>query len=263
MELGWKPRSVWANYDSLAMSAKLAPSILSADFWALGEAIEAVADYADMIHVDVMDGRFVPNVTMGNVVIEAIKAHSDLLVDCHLMAVEPSSHFESLAGSGADSISFHYEASHDPGADLDSLRKLGVGASVAINPSTPEDVLSPYLGSVDMVVVMSVNPGFSGQKFIPSALDKIRRLRQRRDELALGFEIEVDGGITAENIATAAEAGATVFVSASSIFGSEDPAKAARELKQLASAGMARCAFEASLPQKAAGAGNLLWENKR
>ncbi|MER3396429.1 MAG: ribulose-phosphate 3-epimerase [Acidimicrobiia bacterium] len=241
------------------MKPKLAPSILSADFWALGDAIEAVSEHADMIHVDVMDGCFVPNITMGNVVIEAIKAHSNLFVDCHLMAVRPASHFDSLAASGADSISFHYEASDDPRKDLSSLRKLGIGASIAINPSTSEEVLITLLDSTDMVVVMSVNPGFSGQRFIESAIDKIRCIRQWREEMGLGFEIEVDGGITAENIERAAEAGATVFVSASSIFGSKDPAGAAAELKRLASVGMARCPFGASSPQKAVGADNLLW----
>ncbi len=234
------------------MTAKLAPSILAADFWALGEAIEAVARHSDMIHVDVMDGRFVPNITMGNVVIEAIKRHSDLFVDCHLMAVEPSAQFESLAASGADSITFHFEASTDPRMDLERLKEIGVGASVAISPPTPDEVLSPFLHLADMVVVMSVNPGFAGQKFIPSALEKIERLRSRREELSLDFEIEVDGGIGPENIEAAARAGATVFVSASSIFGSEDPARAAAELKRLAEAGMARCPFAAAAPEGAA-----------
>ncbi len=229
------------------MTPRIAPSILAADFWALGEAIESVAEHASMIHVDVMDGRFVPNITMGNVVIEAIKAHSDIFIDCHLMAIQPSSHFASLAQSGADSISFHYEASDDPGEDLRSLRELGVGASVAISPPTSEEVLFPYLESADMVVVMSVNPGFSGQKFIDSALGKIERLRRRREELGLGFDIEVDGGITEKNIEKAAEAGATVFVSASAIFGADDPAEAAARLKRQAAAGMSRCPYGPSM----------------
>ncbi len=237
------------------MTAKLAPSILAADFWALGEAIEAVARHSDMIHVDVMDGRFVPNITMGNVVIEAIKRHSDLFVDCHLMAVEPSAQFESLAASGADSITFHFEASTDPETDLERLKEIGVGASIAISPPTADEVLSPLLHLADMVVVMSVNPGFAGQKFIPSALGKIERLRSRREELSLEFEIEVDGGIGPENIEAAAQAGATVFVSASSIFGSRDPARAAAELKRLAEVGMARCPFAAPAAPEGAAAG--------
>jgi ribulose-phosphate 3-epimerase len=228
------------------MGPKLAPSILAADFWALGAAIEAVAEHSDMVHVDVMDGRFVPNITMGNVVIEAIKGHSELFIDCHLMAVEPSEQFESLAYSGADSITFHYEASEDPRKDLEALKALGIGASVAISPPTPDDVLIPFVEIADMVVVMSVNPGFAGQKFTESAIGKIERLRTYREEHSLGYDIEVDGGITAENIERVAEAGATVFVSASSIFGRSDPGKAAAELKNRARAGMARCPFGAS-----------------
>lgn len=242
------------------MAAKLAPSILAADFWALGAAIESVAQHSDMVHVDVMDGRFVPNITMGNVVIEAIKEHSDLFVDCHLMAVEPSAQFESLAASGADSISFHYEATDDAGRDLQALRGLGIGASIAISPPTPDDVLIPYLALVDMVVVMSVDPGFAGQGFVEAAIGKLERLRRRREELSLTFEIEVDGGITAGNIGRAAEAGATVFVSASSIFGRDDPARAAAELKRLATAGVARCPYTRSAVHETVSADNLVAE---
>lgn len=229
---------------------KLAPSILAADFWELGKAIEAVAPLADMIHVDVMDGVFVPNITMGNVVIEAIKRHSDLFVDCHLMAKNPSRHFESLHSSGADSISFHFEASPDPESDLSVLRQLGCRASIAISPPTPVEAVAGMLDRLDMVVVMSVNPGFAGQSFIPTALDKLRVLRDLAASRGLALEIQIDGGIKKDNVEAAAEAGATVFVAASAIFGSSDPRGSAEEIKRRAALGMARCPF--ALPAKPA-----------
>lgn len=227
----------------MTVHPKLAPSILAADFWNLGAAIEHVLPYADMIHVDVMDGRFVPNITMGNVVIEALKKHCDAFIDCHLMAVEPHRHFKSLVASGADSISFHAEASRDIGSDVAALKGLGCRASVAVSPGTAVETTFPFLEELDMVVVMSVEPGFAGQAFIPSALDKLRALRREVVARRLSLEIQVDGGIKPSNVGEAAEAGATVFVAASALFGAPDPGAAARQLRDAAAAGMARCPF--------------------
>lgn len=205
----------------MALPFRIAPSILSADFARLGEEVRAIEEAgADLVHVDVMDGRFVPNLTIGPVVVEAVKRSTKLPLDVHLMIVEPEKYVEDFRKAGADWIGVHVEASPHLHRTLAHIRKLGAKATVTLNPSTPPEAVEYVLGEADMVLVMSVNPGFGGQSFIPSALKKVRRLRELADAHGRrDLSIEIDGGIGVDNIAEAAAAGVDTFVAGSAVFG--------------------------------------------
>jgi ribulose-phosphate 3-epimerase len=204
---------------------KIAPSILSADFAALGEAIGRVeAAGADQLHVDVMDGHFVPNLTIGPPVIESVRKRTRLPLDVHLMIEEPERWVEAYVNAGADYLTVHAEACVHLERVLTLIREAGARSGVALNPSTPPEVLEYVLGDLDLVLVMSVNPGFGGQSFISTAYEKIRRLRvMLADRPVL---ISVDGGVKTDNAAALAQAGATVLVAGSAIFGAPDPGAA-------------------------------------
>lgn len=211
----------------------ISPSLLSCDFSRLAEEVRAVeAAGADWIHVDVMDGRFVPNITIGPVVVQAIKRVATRPLDTHLMIVEPERYLEAFAKAGSDLLTVHVEVSPHLHRTLQHIRQVGARPSVVLNPSTPLSAVEEVLGEVDMVLLMSVNPGFGGQEFIESTVDKVRRLRAMLDARGLNnVEIEVDGGINAETAQRVVEAGATVLVAGSYVFGSKDYAQAIRSLR--------------------------------
>ena len=212
---------------------EIAPSILSADFTKLGQQIEIVEGAgASLLHVDVMDGRFVPNITVGLPVVKAISRATQLPIDAHLMIVEPGRYAEQFVKAGAQMVSIHIEADPHAHRTLSAIRAAGAQAGIAVNPATPLSALDEALKFADYVLLMSVNPGFGGQEFIPESLDKVRRLRKMIDERGLKARIEIDGGIDAENIAEVASAGAEIIVSGSAIFGAPDPAVALRELRE-------------------------------
>jgi len=212
---------------------EIAPSILSADFSRLGEQIKTVERAgASLLHVDVMDGRFVPNITVGLPVVKAISRATQLPIDAHLMIVEPARYVESFVRAGAQMVSIHIEADPHAHRTLTAIRAAGAQAGVAINPATSLAALEEAIKFVDFVLVMSVNPGFGGQEFISSSLDKVRRLRKMLDERGLKARIEIDGGIDQDNVAEVAGAGAEIIVSGSAIFGAPDPAVALRELRE-------------------------------
>jgi ribulose-phosphate 3-epimerase len=202
---------------------RIAPSILSADFGRLAEEVKAVESAgADLIHVDVMDGRFVPNITLGPVVVEAVRRATRLPVDVHLMIVEPERYVEAFVAAGANLVSVHTEASIHLHRTLEQIRHLGAKPSVVLNPATPLAHVEEVLENVAMVLIMSVNPGFGGQTFIPHSLERIRRLRKTIQDRGLTVDIEVDGGIHPETAAEAVAAGANILVAGSAIFGTTD-----------------------------------------
>ncbi len=206
------------------MAAVLAPSILSADFARLGAEVEAVErGGAAMIHVDVMDGRFVPNLTIGPVVTAAVRRVTKLPLDCHLMIEDPERYVGRFVDAGADLVSVHVEAVRHLHRVVAQIREAGAKAGVVLNPATPLSVLDEILSEVDFVLLMSVNPGFGGQHLIPAVLDKSRRLRERVARLRLDVRIEIDGGVTEENLDAVAASGVDVIVAGSAIFGSADP----------------------------------------
>jgi ribulose-phosphate 3-epimerase len=212
---------------------KVAPSILSADFSRLGDEIKAVeAAGAELIHVDVMDGHFVPNITIGPLIVRAARKATKLPLDVHLMITNPELYIADFAHAGADSITVHVETSDHLNRLVQSIKEhKGVNAGVSLNPATPLSSLDYILADADLVLIMSVNPGFGGQAFIPSALDKIAKLRKRIDELGLKTEIEVDGGVKPENAAEIINAGADILVAGSAIFGVKDYAAAIRGIR--------------------------------
>jgi ribulose-phosphate 3-epimerase len=211
----------------------IAPSILSADFARLAEQIDAVERAgASILHVDVMDGRFVPNITIGLPVVKAISRATRLPIDAHLMIVEPGQYAEQFVKAGAQMVSIHVEADPHAHRTLSAIRAAGAQAGIAINPGTSLSAIEETLKFSDYVLLMSVNPGFGGQKFIPESLDKLRRLRRMINERGLGIRIEIDGGIDADNIAEVAAAGAEIIVSGSAIFGADDPGTALRQLRE-------------------------------
>jgi ribulose-phosphate 3-epimerase len=205
------------------MAAVIAPSILSADFARLGEEVKAVeAGGAAMIHIDVMDGHFVPNITIGPAVTAALRNVTKLPLDCHLMIDEPDRYVDDFIEAGADMISVHVEAARHLHRTLSRIQELGAKAGVVLNPSTPLSALVEVLDLVDFVLLMSVNPGFGGQKMIPSVLEKARALRHRIDGGGLGTLIQIDGGLTMENLELVASSGVDIIVAGSSIFKSEN-----------------------------------------
>jgi ribulose-phosphate 3-epimerase len=210
--------------------AKIAPSILSADFGALGEEVARVeAGGADQLHVDVMDGHFVPNLTIGPVVVEAIRNRTRLPLDVHLMIEAPERSIPSFVSAGADWVTVHAEACPHLHRTLSQIRELGVKAGVALNPSTPLSALEYVLDSLDLVLIMSVNPGFGGQTFIPGTYQKVSHLQTLLGRRSA--EISVDGGIKLEHVAHLVACGATVLVAGSAIFGAPDPAEVVRQMK--------------------------------
>ena len=197
----------------------LSPSILSADFTKLGEETETIDNAgAEYIHVDVMDGMFVPSISYGMPVIKSIRKSTGKVFDVHLMISEPIRYIADFAASGADMITVHVEACSDVVATIEKIREYKLKVGITLNPDTPVSAIKPYLNRVDMVLIMSVNPGFGGQKFITSSVDKIKEVKRLRDELNLSYDIEVDGGINIDNLATVLEAGANVIVAGSAIF---------------------------------------------
>ena len=198
---------------------QIAPSILAADFARLGAAVETVAAAgAAVLHVDVMDGRFVPNISIGAPVVASLRKATKLFLDCHLMIVEPDRYVADFVKAGAQNVTVHQEACPHLHRSLQGIRDLGVGAGVAINPATPVAALEHVLDMVDLVLVMSVNPGFGGQKFLPLAYDKIRELADLREQGGFSYQIEVDGGVGLDNAFGLSAAGADILVAGSSIF---------------------------------------------
>jgi ribulose-phosphate 3-epimerase len=211
----------------------IAPSILSADFSRLGKEIEAVTrGGATILHVDVMDGHFVPNLTIGLPVVKSLARATELPIDAHLMISEPGRYAQQFVAAGARMVSVHVEADAHLHRTLASIKAAGAQAGVVLNPATPIESLSEALPFADYVLVMSVNPGFGGQKFIETATDKVRRLRRMIDERQLAVRIEIDGGIDLENIASVVAAGAEIIVAGSAIFGAPDPEAAVRGLRE-------------------------------
>ena len=220
------------------MSVRIAPSILSADFGRLADEVAAVeAGGADLIHVDVMDGRFVPTVSIGVPVVQALKRVATVPLDVHLMIVEPERHIEAFAQAGASMLSVHVEVSPHLHRTLEAIKSLGVKAGAVLNPGTPATILEPVVGLLDFVLVMSVNPGFSGQAFIPESTSKVRIVRTLLNQARSEAPIEIDGGIQPSNAPDVVAAGAEILVAASAIYGTADPTTATRRLRKAAMAG--------------------------
>jgi ribulose-phosphate 3-epimerase len=212
---------------------KIAPSILSANFAELGKEIKDVENGgADYIHIDVMDGHFVPNITMGPMVVKAIRPLTELPLDVHLMIENADQYIEAFADAGADYITVHVEAAPHLHRTIQLIKSNGVKAGVVLNPATPADWIKPILQDIDMVLLMTVNPGFGGQSFIPSVVPKIKQIRSWADEVNPSLEIEVDGGINPETAAICAEAGADVFVAGSAIYNQADRGAAIEDLRK-------------------------------
>jgi ribulose-phosphate 3-epimerase len=220
---------------------EIAPSILAADFSALGDAVRAVErGGAELIHVDVMDGHFVPNISIGIPVVESLRKATRLPLDVHLMIEQPERYVEAFGDAGASSLIVHQEGNVHLQRLLASIRQRKLGVGVAINPATPVSTLSEVLDQVDTVLVMSVNPGFGGQKFLPGALGKLRQLREIRERAGYDYALEVDGGVGMDTVAKIVQAGGEILVAGTSVFGKPDPAEAVQKLRQAATDALAQ-----------------------
>jgi ribulose-phosphate 3-epimerase len=215
---------------------KIAPSILAADFATLAEDISRVRPQSDLLHVDIMDGHFVPNLTIGPPVVRSIHAHTDLFLDCHLMVTDPTWMFEPLAEAGAGGCSIHVELG-DPTDAIATMRSLGLSPGLVLSPATPFDAAVPYLELIDLLLVMSVEPGFGGQSFKSEVLPKLAEAREAVDERGLEVALQIDGGIGESTAPLAAAAGADILVAGSAIFGAPDPLTAAYRIRQVATSG--------------------------
>ncbi|WP_030144981.1 ribulose-phosphate 3-epimerase [Spirillospora albida] len=213
------------------MAPQISPSILSADFARLAEDVALISDSADWVHVDVMDNHFVPNLTLGLPIVEALLKHSALPLDCHLMIEDPDRWAPQYAEAGAGSVTIHAEAAKAPIRTLRTIRAAGARAGLGINPATPVEPYEDLLGEIDMLLLMTVEPGFGGQRFLDVVLPKVRRARELIKGRDLPVWLQVDGGVSAETIERCAEAGADVFVAGSAVYGAEDPDEAVRRLK--------------------------------
>jgi ribulose-phosphate 3-epimerase len=213
---------------------KIAPSVLSADFGRIVEEIAAIErGGASYVHLDVMDGRFVPNITWGPKIIGDLRKYTSLTFDCHLMIVEPERYVEQFRKAGAEIITFHLEATPHAQRLLTHIRSLGARAGISICPQTPVAMLQDLIEDIDLILVMSVNPGFGGQKFIPHSLEKIRQARELVDRSGVQCEVEVDGGVTLDNVGIVAEAGADVIVAGSAIFDTPDSGETTRRFREV------------------------------
>lgn len=216
-----------------ALKRILSPSILSADFKKLGDELRVIDEAgSEYIHVDVMDGMFVPSISYGMPVIKSIRSATEKIFDVHLMIEEPIRYIEEFVNSGADIITVHVEACKDVVATIEKIKSFGVKAAITLNPPTPVSAIEPYLELVDMVLVMSVNPGFGGQKFIPESIDKVKEVRRLLDNKGLETDIEIDGGINLDNVASVIEAGANIIVAGSAVF-KGDAAENVKKFKQI------------------------------
>ncbi|MBQ1251273.1 MAG: ribulose-phosphate 3-epimerase [Clostridia bacterium] len=214
--------------------AKLSPSILSADFANLARDVKVIVDAgSDMVHVDVMDGHFVPNISIGVPVVQSLRKATEGFLDVHLMISQPEKYIEAFAKAGSDLINVHYEAEGDMDAMIDRIHELGKKAALTIKPATPADVLFPYLHKLDMVLVMSVEPGFGGQSFMPASLDKVKALRSEIDRLGVPCLIEIDGGVNLKNAPEIIAAGCDILVAGSAVFNAEDVPARVAEFKAL------------------------------
>ncbi|GAA2100341.1 ribulose-phosphate 3-epimerase [Actinomadura alba] len=219
---------------------EISPSILSADFARLADDVAIIADVADWVHIDVMDNHFVPNLTIGLPVVEALLKHSALPLDCHLMIEDPDRWAPRYAEVGAGGVTIHAEAAKAPIRTLREIRSAGARAGLAINPATPVEPYEDLLGEIDMLLLMTVEPGFGGQRFLDVVLPKVRRARELIKGRDLSVRLQVDGGVGAETIERCAEAGADVFVAGNAVYGADDPAEAVRALRADAERAAAR-----------------------
>lgn len=232
MASGGRERSV----DSpTVVDIKIAPSLLAADFSRLASEVESLGTAADLLHLDVMDGHFVPNLTFGMPVISALRPHTELRFDCHLMTTNPAEYLPELADAGADLVTVHLEALPDPRRAAAHAERLGLGFGVVVSPPTPWEAMEPFVELCEMVLVMSVHPGFGGQSFMPEVLPKVAALRKLVDSQALSTDIQIDGGISTATARSARDAGANVFVAGTAVFGHEDRRKAIEDLRQVIS----------------------------
>ncbi|MGT2722044.1 ribulose-phosphate 3-epimerase [Streptococcus porcinus] len=204
-------------------SHKIAPSILAADYANFAAELKRIEETdAEYVHIDIMDGQFVPNISFGADVVASMRKHSKLVFDCHLMVINPERYVEAYAQAGADIMTIHVESTHHIHGALQKIRAAGMKAGLVINPGTPVSVIEPLLSLVDQVLIMTVNPGFGGQAFIPECLDKVKKVVEMRQRAGLDFDIEVDGGVDDKTIAACAKAGANVFVAGSYLFKADD-----------------------------------------